>query len=268
MSAGATSTQPVRRIVPLWAALAAIGAGAWVYTVLRAREMGTGPGTMDMTAPFFAGMWVAMMAAMMLPAIGLPAAGAALRRARVRAEGLWGTLAFGAGFLVPWAAFGAFAFAALMGTERLVETSPGFARWLGVGVVATAGLYQLSPWKWRALRHCRAAMASHARQGSAFSAGVRDGAVCVGCCWALMAVLVATGVMHVPAMAGLALVIFAEKVLPRPRMISVAAGVALLAFAAAAVAEPSLLAGVQPMDAVMPMDPMPMPMDPMPMGGM
>src|SRR6266508_5997389 len=57
-------------VAPLWSLLALLGAGAWIYTVSRARDMGVGPGTMGMAFVFFATMWVAMMAAMMLPAIG------------------------------------------------------------------------------------------------------------------------------------------------------------------------------------------------------
>src|SRR5436190_13096074 len=67
-----------REAAPWWAALALVGALAWVYTVGQARDMGAGPGTMGMTFFFFVGMWVVMMAAMMLPAIGPQAAGETL----------------------------------------------------------------------------------------------------------------------------------------------------------------------------------------------
>lgn len=251
----------------LWAILALVGGLAWVATVAQARSMGAGPGTMDMTFPFFVVIWVAMMAAMMLPAIGPMAVEETLAAGRVR-EGsrIPGTLVFGAGFLLPWAAYGGLAFLALLGTGRLVAAAPGSARWLGVAIFAAAGIYQFSPWKLRALQHCRMPMHRSVRAGlgGAFANGIRDGAVCVGCCWAFMAILFAVGVMNLPAMVGLAAVIFAEKVLPRPRLIASLAGVAFLLLAVMAVFEPSLLPGLTPGDMGMDMGRM----GPTDMGGM
>src|SRR4029450_1431562 len=200
-----------------------------------------------MSLACFIGTWVAMMAAMMLPAIGPQAAGGSIIRTRVRSTGrLPGVLAFGAGFLVPWAAYGAVAFLVLSGVESLVESSPDAARWLGVGIVALAGPDQVHPSKRLALDHCR--MALHASGVGPLAgdlrAGILDGAVCVGCCWALMATLISVGVMNLAAMVGLAAVIFSEKVLPRPRLVAGIAGVALLVLAVAAAIDPSLLAGV------------------------
>jgi predicted metal-binding membrane protein len=241
----------LRRSAPLWAVLAAVGAAAWVVTVGQARDMGDGPGTMGMAVPSFMWMWVAMMAAMMLPAVGLIAAEESVGFARVRVGDVGrvpGVLAFGTGFLVPWAGYGLLALAALIGTGHLVDSAPGFARWLGVGIFAVAGLYQLSPWKRWALEHCRMPMVRTQVPGLAgdLVSGLRDGALCVGCCWALMTVLFAVGVMNLAAMAGLAAVIFAEKVLPRPRLVAAIAGVALLGLAVAAAVHPSLLSGLTP----------------------
>jgi predicted metal-binding membrane protein len=252
------STRPVRVAAPFWVVLALLGGLAWLVAANEARDMGAGPGTMDMTFPFFIGMWVSMMAAMMLPAIGPQAAGQVLVHAPARVAGrLPGVLGFGAGFLLPWAFYGVIAFLVLSGVDSLVEDSPETARWLGVGILAVAGLYQFTPAKRRALDHCR--MALHASGvGSLVGdlrAGIVDGAVCVGCCWALMATLISVGVMNLTAMVGLAAVIFGEKVLPRPRLVAGIAGAALLALALAAAIEPSLLPGVV-------MDEMPMPMSP------
>jgi predicted metal-binding membrane protein len=211
--------------------------------------MGAEPGTMGMAFPVFVGVWVAMMAAMMLPAIGPAAAGATRRVA--------GSLGFGVGFLVPWAAYGAAAFGAFAAAERLLDASPEVAKWLGVSIFVVAGFYQMSPWKMRALGHCRMATYDRAAHGwtTSFAAGLRDGAVCVGCCWALMAILVAVGAMNVAAMAGLAVVIFGEKILPRPRAIAAAAGVAFLVIAMVAAFHPALLHGLNTteMGPVMPM---------------
>ncbi len=240
------SARPVRIAAPFWLVLALIGALAWVMAAGEARDMGAGPGTMGMTFPFFLGMWVSMMAAMMLPAIGPQAAGGRIFGGRTAVGRLPGVLGFGAGFLLPWAAYGAVAFPVLSGVGSLVESSPVAARWLGVGIVAVAGLYQFTRMKRRALDHCR--MALHASGvgpvAGDLKAGIVDGAVCVGCCWALMATLISVGVMNLAAMVGLAAVIFSEKVLPRPRLVAGIAGVALLVLAVAAAIDPSLLAGV------------------------
>jgi predicted metal-binding membrane protein len=241
-----SGTGSLRQSVPLWSLLALVGGLAWVVTVGRARGMGAGPGTMDMAFPVFVGMWAVMMAAMMLPAVGRVAAGEAILAERPRTAGrVPGVLAFGAGFLLPWAAYGVLAFLALLGTPRLVEASPDAAKWLGVGVFAVAGIYQFTPWKLRALEHCRML---HSTRGTAVTgdlvAGARDGTICVGCCWALMTILIAVGVMNIPAMVGLAVVIFAEKILPRPRVIAGIAGVAFLVLAVVAAFQPSILSGL------------------------
>lgn len=250
------SPTTLRVAAPLWGVLALLGASAWVFTAAEANDMGAGPGTMDMTFPFFVGMWLAMMAAMMLPAIGPQAAGGSIvGHVATVASRIPGVLAFGAGFLLPWAAYGVLAFLALTGVDSLIESSPDTARWLGVGIVAVAGLYQFTPAKRRALTHCR--MSLHASgvgpRRSDLRAGAVDGAVCVGCCWALMATLISFGVMNLAAMVGIAVVIFAEKVLPRPRLFAGIAGAVLLAIAVMAAFDPSLLSGVA-------IDDMPMPM--------
>lgn len=250
-----TQEESLRVAAPFWLVLALVGGLAWVVAAAGAWDMGAGPGTMGMTFPFFLGMWVSMMAAMMLPAIGPQAAGGSILAHRTAAGRLPGVLAFGAGFLLPWAAYGVFAYVALSGVGSLVESSPEAARWLGVGIVLAAGLYQFTPVKRRALDHCR--MALHASGAGSpagdLRAGIVDGAVCVGCCWALMATLISVGVMNLAAMIGIAAVIFGEKVLPRPRLVAGIAGVALIALAVAAAIDPSLLAGVA-------MDETPMPM--------
>jgi predicted metal-binding membrane protein len=204
--------------------------------------MGAEPGTMGMDLPFFVAVWVGMMAAMMLPALGPAAATGSPTLGRV--------VAFGAGFLVPWAAYGAAAFAAFAASSRLVDASPATARWVGVGILAVAGVFQLSSWKIRAITHCRMAHQSGDASGitGRLVAGISDGAVCVGCCWALMAILIAVGAMNIAAMAGLAVVIFAEKVLPAPRLIARIAGVVLLALAVVAAVHPAILHGLTPTD--------------------
>jgi predicted metal-binding membrane protein len=235
-----------REATAVWAVLGIAGAAAWVATALRARSMGAGPGTMGMAFPFFVGMWVVMMAAMMFPAIGRQAAGELVARPIAAAGRVVGAVAFGAGFLVPWAVYGLLAFAAFLGTGRLADSSPGGAKWLGVAIFAVAGVYQLTPVKRWALDHCRMAMASHGGGPvtGGFASGAREGTVCVGCCWALMSILLAVGVMNIWAMAGLAVVIFAEKILPRHHLVAGLAGVIFLGMAVLAAVHPSILSGL------------------------
>src|SRR5438067_1813847 len=140
-----------------------------------------------------------------------------------------------AGFFLPWAAYGLAAFAALRGIEHLVDASPGVAKWLGVAIFAAAGAYQLSPWKHACMAHCRMRMPGAADGvGRALATGVRHGVYCVGCCWALMTVLFAVGIMNVPAMIGLTAVIFLEKLWARGPLLARAAGVAFLVMAVVA----------------------------------
>src|SRR5881409_3715690 len=75
MSVEASTARPFvgrrwSQVGPLWALLVIAGGGAWIYTVAGARRMGVRPGTMGMAFWLFVATWVAMMAAMMLPAIG------------------------------------------------------------------------------------------------------------------------------------------------------------------------------------------------------
>jgi predicted metal-binding membrane protein len=248
-------TLTLRETAPLWAALAAVGGLAWVVTVDQAQAMGAGPGTMGMAFLLFTGTWVVMMAAMMLPAIG-PMAAAETSIGGAPASRVAGVLAFGAGFLLPWAAYGVLAFLAFLGTDPVVEASPGGARWLGGAIFVVAGVYQFSPWKHRALSHCRTAMATSTRTGLAkdLVAGSRDGAMCVGCCWALMTILIPLGVMSLAGMVGLAAVIFTEKILPRPRLVASLVGLAFLVLAIVAFVKPSLFPGLSPEGAGMSLD--------------
>jgi predicted metal-binding membrane protein len=142
--------------------------------------------------------------------------------------------------------YGLPAFVALLGTGRLADSSPSAAKWLGVAIFAVAGIYQLTPAKRWALAHCRMVMATHGGRPitGGFVSGARDGAICVGCCWALMTILFAVGVMNLWAMVGLAVVIFAEKILPRPGLVAALAGIVFLGLAVVAAVHPSILSGL------------------------
>jgi predicted metal-binding membrane protein len=236
-----------------WAVLVVLAILAWVVTIRQVHGLGVGPGTMGMAFPLFIGMWTAMMAGMMVPSVA-PVAILWARSIAKRAEGMecaYRISLFVAGYLVSWAAFGLAAFAALLGVQQLVEASPETAKWLGVAIFAAAGTYQLTPIKSACLRHCRSPMAqllhyaAYRGRTRDFRVGVHHGMYCVGCCWGLMVVLVAVGVMNVPAMAGLATVVFFEKLWRRGHLLSRTVGLAFLAIAGLAVFHPGLLPALQ-----------------------
>ena len=243
---------PAKQLVPAWAALVLLAALAWVVTVDQANGMGIGPGTMGLALPAFIVLWVAMMAAMMFPSVA-PVAILWARTIRARSSGAtraWRITTFVSGYLVAWAAFGLIAFVALLGSDRLVEVAPELAKWLAVVIFLTAGLYQLTPLKRACLRHCRSPLSSILHyasiQGPArdFRVGLRHGLYCVGCCWGLMVVLVAVGVMNLAAMAVLAVVIFLEKIWRRGDRFAKVVGIGFIAFALVIPLAPRLAPGL------------------------
>lgn len=189
----------------------------------------------------FVAAWAVMMAAMMFPA----ATPMLLLFRRVysqrRAQGgaFVPTWVFAAGYLFTWTVVGALAWAFVrLGSElagRLSATERGTWGPLALGaVLVLAGLYQLTPLKRVCLDHCRTPLGfvmTHWRDGrlGALRMGIVHGAYCLGCCWALFAVLVAAGVMSLAWMLLLTLVVFAEKVLPAGRSTSRVVGIAFLA---------------------------------------
>ena len=216
--AGPVQLLQPRQLAGPWIAVTALAAVAWAVTATLGRHMGNGPGTMGLDPLPFLGLWVAMMAAMMLPSVAPVAVlwtrwltGASAGTGRAARMSL-----FLGGYLLAWAGFGAVAFAALAGTGRLVTASPA-AKGLGVAIVSAAGIYQLTIWKDGFLRRCRspvgALMSSASVKGRSrdVRVGLRHGVTCVGCCWGLMIVLAAAGVMNLAVMAVLTVVIFTEK---------------------------------------------------------
>jgi predicted metal-binding membrane protein len=246
---------PLRQIALPWAVLAALGLLAWMATYAQARGMDNGRGTMGMSLPFFVTMWVVMMAAMMFPSVAPVATSWArsITRTATGAGRAFRIAAFVGGYLVAWGGFGVVAFGLFAGAGRLVDTRPATGRWLGAAIFAVAGAYQLTPLKHACLRHCRSPFAQLARYagyrgtGRDLRVGLHHGLYCVGCCCGLMIVLVAVGVMNVAAMAGLAAVIFLEKLWRRGQWLSRLVGVGFLAAAALAPSQSWLLPALRTM---------------------
>ena len=231
-----TPARPGPISLALVASLVVLAGAAWVLTEDRMTGMDAGPAT-DLGGPaWFAGVWVTMMAAMMLPSLA-PMVVAHARTAQTGA-----TAVFVVGYLLAWATAGLLGYTIVEGVREL---DPGFLAWdelgpyIAGGVILGAALYQLSSLKDRCLRQCRtpAMLLQHWRPGrvGALRMGFEHGGFCIGCCWALMAALFAVGVMNVAWMVLIAAVIAAEKLLPW-RAIANRGIAALLAVLAIAVA--------------------------------
>jgi len=186
-------------------------------------------------------MWVAMMAAMMLPSatpmVLLHAAIARQRRGAIAPAGL-PSLAFVLGYLAIWSVFSIAATALQYALERLALLSPMMQTtsvFLAGAVLVAAGIYQWTPLKRACLQHCRSPLAfvmAHWRDGiaGAFAMGARHGALCVGCCWMLMLLLFVGGVMNVAWIAGIAVFVAVEKLGPAHAWVGRAAGGLLVAW--------------------------------------
>jgi predicted metal-binding membrane protein len=243
---------PPRQLARPWIAVTALAAVAWAVIATLGRNMGHGSGTMGLAPLPFLGVWVPMVAAMMLPSVAPVAVlwtrwltGASAGPGRAARMSL-----FLGGYLLAWAGFGAVGFAAVAGTGRLVTASPAAAKGLGVAIVSAAGIYQLTFWKDRFLRRCRSPViellfdAGTRGRSRDVRAGLRHGAACVGCCWGLMIVLAAAGVMNLAVMAALTVVIFTEKLWRYGRPFGQAVGLALVTAGVLALWFPWLLPGL------------------------
>ncbi len=225
---------------------------AWVLVLPRMRGMDAGPGTDLGSAGWYLGIWVTMMAAMMLPsATPMVLLFSRLASGSTRRPGL-ATVLFVAGYLIGWTAYGLVAY----GLFRLVRgAGPAFLAWDRAGpevagaAIALAGIYQLTPLKRICLRHCRTPLNFvmhhwHKGPGGALRMGIEHGAWCVGCCWALMVVLFAVGVMSITWMVVVAAIVFAEKVLPVGERVAQALAVVLVAFGIGVAVAPGSVPGL------------------------
>jgi predicted metal-binding membrane protein len=230
-------------------ALLAFAALAWWWSAARMAGMDAAPGADLGTLGWFTATWVAMMAAMMLPSF-VPTLGAYAARARERRAGR--ALVFTCGYLLAWAAAGLLGYGVFEAGKGLLAgelTWDGGGRWLAAGVLVAAAGYELVPLKRACLARCRGeqgATTGISQHGApaALAMGVRSGAWCIGCSWALMAALFALGVMSLVWMAAIAALVALEKLGPRPRLTRLAAAALLGALAVAIVAAPHDVPGL------------------------
>ena len=253
--ASTTSTVSRHRVFVL-GALAGVVALAWgylLYLILGRPMTGMDAGMTAMMAlpSWNAGyylatltMWMVMMAGMMLPSAAPtillfdalhPRAGPAGRGSHAS------TALFAAGYLVAWTVFSVAATTAQWGlsasgllSATMAGSSPTFAGLL----LLAAGAYQLSPWKSACLGQCRSPaefLVRHRREGSlgALVTGLQHGAYCIGCCWALMVLLFAFGVMNLLWVAVLAVFVLIEKLTPAGALIGRVGAVVMISAGAA-----------------------------------
>jgi predicted metal-binding membrane protein len=190
-------------------------------------------------------MWVVMMAGMMIPSVApMVLTHASVVRRRVpRGAPFVPSGLFLTGYLVAWTAFSAIAALAQWALYRaalLDGRSLAIGPWAGGAVLVAAAIFQLSPAKDKCLSQCRAPLGyflTEWREGlvGAVVMGVRHGVFCIGCCWLLMAVLFAVGIMNLVWGAAITAFVLAEKVLPWPRGV-VWAGSAMCLLGAAVLA--------------------------------
>ena len=265
-SAQLAARSPARREAAL---LLIAAAGAWAATVAIARGMAGMTGTMGLGLVAFVPVWTLMMAAMMLPSVtptatlyartipgaGAPGSGAAGRRAAGRrAARITGLVV---GYLGVWAAAGLPAYGLAWLAGWLTGWHPGAAHIAAVAVFAVAGAYQLSRLKDRCLARCRSPLGLLLHYGSYrgrfrdLRVGAHHGGYCLGCCWALMVIFIAVGVMNVAAMVGLAALVLIEKTWTWGPAAGRLAGTAVLALAVATIWFPWLAPGLHAAPAMM-----------------
>lgn len=243
------------------AALLALAALAWGYVIWLASQMTSTPAVampdmagmdmpgMDTMAPAFVpwtlvhgafmfAMWAVMMVGMMTPSVApmvliyMRIAEQSAARGRPFAPAGW----FAAGYLAAWSLFAGLATLAQWGLETLALITPmmtAASRAFGGVVLITAGVYQWIPIKNACLAQCRAPLSFVQRHGGfqasaagSLRLGLVHGIYCVGCCWALMALLFAGGVMNLLWIAGLMIFVMLEKLIPGGRYFSRLAGAA------------------------------------------
>jgi predicted metal-binding membrane protein len=190
---------------------------------------------------FMLAMWVVMMIGMMTPTVAPTILlYAAIARQHAAANVFAPPGWFLAGYLLAWTLFAAAATLLQWLLEWLAVVTPmmaGTGRVTGGCMLIAAGVYQWLPVKRACLVSCQSPLAfvqRHGgfqdRAGGSARLGLLHGFYCIGCCWALMALLFAFGVMNLAWIGGLMIYVLLEKLLPWPRAVSrVAGGVAIAA---------------------------------------
>jgi predicted metal-binding membrane protein len=244
-----------RATLATYAALLLVTAAAWLamlWSPMGEQDM-AGMG-MTMTPTMHDGLvfviaWAIMMAAMMLPS-AMPMIGlyAAMQRDAPSATARTvAVAAFTATYVLLWAITGVPIYLA---SVALMAVAPSTLAYTIAGVLIIAGVFQLSPLKQICLRQCRSPLGFLlGRWRAGWRGGVAMGwahaLYCLGCCWALMLVLVVAGAMGLPWVLLIACVVAAEKVLPRGEWIARTTGAALALLGVAVALQPGLVTALR-----------------------
>jgi len=222
---------------PLVALLVLVPLVCWAWIVVLARYMYgpmTGASAWMMTPRWDAThlfllwtMWAVMMTGMMLPS-GAPV---------IVLVGVRGAYFVALGYVAAWAAFSVGATLLQWSLTRLLLVTPMMEMASGraaAPLLLVAGLYQLTPLKHGCLSACQSPMQFLMRRwrggsAGAFRMGVEHGVHCVGCCWALMLLLFAGGIMNLAVIAALTAFVAFEKLTPLGTWGARASGVLLIA---------------------------------------
>lgn len=198
-------------------AVVLMAAAGWLWLIASVVSVGLAEALMPAMEDYLSAqgmalglaMWVAMVFAMMLPTA------APTFKAYADTVG-GGALALIAGYTTVWLAASVVAVAVQTGLVHIGALAPHMAPAgiaLSASILVAAGIYQFTPLKWACLYRCRNPRASDVETGlgAAYRIGIDEGLACLGCCWAMMAVMFATGLMNLAAMALLGALMGLEK---------------------------------------------------------
>ena len=219
----------------IYAGLLAIGLASWGYMLWMAWAM-EHMDVIEMWMPPRGGarpwefydfwmcfvMWIIMMIAMMLPSISpMVLLFSKVNKTKKEKEQIYApTFIFLSGYLLSWAVFSIIATLVQwpLHESALLNPMMNSRSYLLSGLILTsAGIYQFTPLKEVCLKHCRTPLTylfAHWKDGKlgALYMGLHHGTFCVGCCWMLMAILFALGVMNLLWIMALALFVLFEKI--------------------------------------------------------
>jgi predicted metal-binding membrane protein len=232
----------------LVAFLVVLAAVAWWSTIRSMAGMSANPGAELGALGWFIGVWIVMMAAMMLPAVS-PTVAIYARMTRQRGPGR--PLVFASSYLLVWGAAGVAAYGLFTLGRHTLGTDLAWGsggRWLAGALLAGAAIYELTPLKDVCLGKCRSPLGfllGAWKDGvyGAATMGAKHAMWCLGCCWALMVALFALGVMSLVWMAVVAALITVEKVLPWRRVAIWSTTALLLGLAVGVFAAPDAIPG-------------------------
>jgi len=241
---------PRRDVLAIVFSLVGIAGLAWIYLFVLAGRMSIpmNGGISAIKIPvwdaaYFVSMflmWAIMMVGMMIPSVA-PAVliyASVVRKATTRGQTVTPTGAFVGGYLIIWILFSVAATSAQWALGSLALISPmmvSSSDYLSAGILVVAGIYQWLPIKDQCLHKCRSPIeyiSQKWRKGylGAIKMGFGHGVYCLGCCWALMALLFVGGVMNLFWIALIAFYVLVEKVLPFGEIVARTIGAVMIFF--------------------------------------